>query len=58
MISMKTRSEIEAEKLGTTLEKIYSFIHNNETAKNNCNALLLSGVDFDEACVITYMEFI
>jgi hypothetical protein len=55
---MKTRSEIEAEKLGTTLEKIYSFIHNNETAKNNCNALLLSGVDFDEACVITYMEFI
>lgn len=55
---MKTRSEIEAEKLGTTLEQIYSFIHNNKTAKNSCNALLLSGVDFDEACVITYMEFI
>lgn len=55
---MKTRPEIEVEKLGTTLEQIYSFIHNNETAKNNCNTLLLSGVDFDEACVITYMEFI
>lgn len=53
---MKTRPEMEAEKLGTTLEQIYSFIHNNKTAKNNCNALLASGVDFDEACVIAYME--
>lgn len=53
---MKTRPEIEAEKLGTTLKQIYSFIHNNEKAKNNCNALLVSGVDFDEACVMTYME--
>lgn len=55
---MKTRAEIEAEKLGVTMNDIYSVIQNNQTFKTKCNALLVSGVDFDEACVITYMDFI
>lgn len=52
-----TRAEAKAKELGVTIEEVYDFIRNNPEAKKDCNDLLRSGMDFDEACVLSYMNW-
>ena len=52
-----TRAELKAKELGVTIEEVYDFIRNHQEAKKDCNDLLASGMDFDEACVLAYMSW-
>ena len=52
-----TRAEKKANELGVTMKEIYDFIRNNKEAKKDCNDLLNSGMDFDEASVLAYMNW-
>lgn len=52
-----TRAEAKAKELGVTIEEIYEFIKNHHEAKKDCNDLLNSGMDFDEASVLAYMNW-
>ena len=46
-----------ANELGVTMKEVYDFIRNNKEAKKDCNDLLNSGMDFDEASVLAYMNW-
>ena len=50
-----TRAELKANELGITMNEVYEFIKNHAEAKKDCNDLLASGMDFDEASVLAYM---
>lgn len=52
-----TRAEAKAKELGVTIEEVYEFIKNHYEAKKDCNDLLNSGMDFDEASVLAYMNW-
>ncbi len=47
----------EAKELGVKMNEVYDFIRSNEEAKKDCNDLLNSGMDFDEASVLAYMNW-
>lgn len=52
-----TKVEAKLKELGMTMNEIYDFIRDNDEARKNCNELLLSGMDFYEACVLTYVDW-
>lgn len=52
-----TRAEKKANELGVTMKEVYDFIRNHAEAKKDCNDLLNSGMDFDEASVLAYMTW-
>lgn len=52
-----TRAELKAKELGVTMNEVYEFIKNHPEAKKDCNDLLNSGMDFDEASVLAYMNW-
>lgn len=52
-----TRAEQKAKELGVTIEQVYEFIKTHAEAKKDCNDLLASGMDFDEAAVLAYLTW-
>ena len=52
-----SRAELKAKELGVKMNEVYDFIRSNEEAKKDCNDLLNSGMDFDEASVLAYMSW-
>ena len=52
-----SRAKQKANELGVTMKEVYDFIRNHAEAKKDCNDLLESGMDFDEASVLAYMSW-
>ena len=52
-----SRAELKVKELGVTMNDVYEFIKDNAEAKKNFNDLLNSGMDFDEASVLAYMNW-
>ena len=52
-----TRAEAKAKEMGVTMNEVYDFIKNHKEAKKDCNDLLASGMDFDEASVLAYSSW-
>lgn len=52
-----SRAELKVKELGITMDDVYEFIKNHAEAKKDCNDLLNSGMDFDEASVLAYMNW-
>ena len=46
-----------AKEMGVTMNEVYDFIKNHKEAKKDCNDLLASGMDFDEASVLAYSSW-
>lgn len=51
-----TRAEAKAKEMGVSMNEVYDFIKNHK-AKKDCNDLLASGMDFDEASVLAYSSW-
>ena len=49
-----TRVAAKAKEMGVTMNEGYDFIKNHKEVKKDCNDLLASGMDFDEASVLAY----
>lgn len=52
-----TRAELKAKELGATMNEVYEFVKNHPEAKKDCNDLMITGMDFDEASVLAYMNW-
>lgn len=52
-----TRAEAKAKEMGVTMNEVYDFIKNHKEAKKDCNDLLASEMDFDEASVLAYSSW-
>ena len=52
-----TRLTAKAKEMGVTMNEVYDFIKNHKEAKKDCNDLLASGMDFDEASVLAYSSW-
>ena len=52
-----TRADAKAKEMGVSMNEVYDFIKNHKEAKKDCNDLLASGMDFDEASVLAYSSW-
>lgn len=49
--------KVKVKEMGVSMNEVYDFIKNHKEAKKDCNDLLASGMDFDEASVLAYSSW-